>query len=220
MPRIDGAMRTTRPLPFCAAALLTAAFAAGCSTGMGRDQCAAADWRTIGYEDGLKGWPADRIGLHRTACARHQVTPDLAAYLEGRSRGLVEYCQPRNGYRVGLRGGGYANVCAGEAEAAFVDGYRHGRRIHDARHALRTAEAQLRSARDGLVQTDAAMAAVTAELVLPQVPTERRAFLAAELVRLTQERGDFVARIDQLTQRTQQLASDARELERQSPYAL
>ena len=61
-----------------------------CATGMGKDECAAADWRTIGYEDGVRGFPADRIGAHRVACAKHQVTPDLAAYMEGRDRGLVD----------------------------------------------------------------------------------------------------------------------------------
>jgi cell division protein FtsB len=85
---------------------------------------------------------------------------------------------------------------------------------------LRASQSQLRSARDGLAKTEAAMANVTAELVLPAVPTDRRAFLATELVRLTQQRTELVARIDQLTLRTQELAADMHELERQSPYAL
>jgi hypothetical protein len=187
---------------------------------MGRDECVVADWRTIGYEDGLHGLPADRIGAHRTACAKHQVTPNLAAYSEGRERGLREYCQPKNGFRAGINGYSYANVCSGATEAAFVDSYRYGRQIHDARAELRGTQARLRSARDGVVHTEAAMANVTAELVLPKVPTERRAWLATELVRLTQERTDLLIRIDQLTQRTQQLAVNVQELERQSPYPL
>ena len=64
------------------------------------------------------------------------------------------------------------------------------------------------------------MANVTAELVLAKVPTDRRAWLATELVRLTQERTDLLARIDQLTHRTQQLAVNVQQLERQSPYPL
>ena len=62
---------------------------------MGKSECVTADWRTIGYEDGLRGYPADRIGAHRVACAKHQVAPNLPAYSDGRERGLVEYCQPR-----------------------------------------------------------------------------------------------------------------------------
>jgi len=209
-----------RSITLAAWAVAAAALLGACATGMGRDECVAADWRTIGYEDGLHGLPPDRIGAHRTACAKHQVTPNLAAYGEGRERGLREYCQPKNGFRAGINGQAYLNVCSGAAEAAFVDSYRHGRHIHDARAELRSTQARLRGARDGVAQTEAAMANVTAELVLPRVPADRRAFLATELVRLTQARTDQLARIDQLTQRTQQLAVNVQELERQSPYPL
>jgi hypothetical protein len=75
-------------------------------------------------------------------------------------------------------------------------------------------------ARDGLGKTDSAMANVTAELVLPNVPTDRRAWLATELVRLMQERGGAVPRIDQLTARTQELQESVREMERRSPYPI
>jgi outer membrane murein-binding lipoprotein Lpp len=209
-----------RRLLASAAALLATVVLAGCSSGMSKDQCVMADWHMIGFEDGLQGWPADRIGVHRVACAQHQVTPNLAAFMEGRQRGLQEFCQPKNGFRVGLRGGGYANVCSGPTEPAFVDSYRYGRQIHDARTELRNTQSRLRSARDGLAYTEAGMASVTTELVLPGVPTDRRAFLATELIRLTQERTELIARIDQLMARTQQLAVNVQELERHSPYAL
>jgi Protein of unknown function (DUF2799) len=209
-----------RTLLTCSAGLFAAALLGGCAAGMGKDECALADWHMIGYEDGLRGFPAERIGAHRVACAKHQVTPNLAAYSEGRERGLREYCLPKNGFSVGLHGGGYANVCSGPIEPAFVNSYRYGRQIYEARTELRSTHARLRNAREGLANTEAAMASATAELVLPKVPTDRRAFLATELVRLTQERGELIARIDQLTVRSQQLAVNVQELERQSPYAL
>ena len=212
--------RLIRRIVTCAAGVLVMAWLGGCTTGMGRDQCAAADWRMIGYEDGLHGLPADRIGAHRVACAKHQVVPDFVAYTEGRERGLREYCQPRNGFRVGLAGAGYANVCPDVAETGFTQAYRSGREIHDARVALRSTQARLRGAREGLTNTEAAMASATAEVVLPHVPTERRAWLATELVRLTQERSNLMARIDQLTLHAQELAVSVQNLERQSPYAL
>lgn len=202
------------------AGLLAAALLAGCATGVSKDQCAAADWRTVGYEDGLRGAPADRIGAHRAGCGKHGVTPDLAAYLDGRERGLVEYCQPKNGFRVGVNGGGYANVCPARTETAFVDGYRHGRQIYEARSELRKTQSQLRSAKQNLAQTDTAMADVTAELVLPNVPRERRGFLAAELVRLTQARTGLAERIEQLSALSQEQAANVRLLEQQSPYVL
>src|SRR5262249_29206630 len=123
----------------CAVSVLVAAWLGGCASGMAKEECLAADWRTIGYEDGLHGFPADRIGVHRVACAKHQVAPNLAEYTVGRESGLREYCQPKNGFSVGLAGAGYANVCSGTNEAVFVDSYRYGRQIYDARRQLRNA---------------------------------------------------------------------------------
>lgn len=216
---MDAAARRSLSAPVWVA-LLAAALLTGCASGPGKEQCVATDWRTVGYEDGLRGFAAERIGVHRAACGKHGVTPDLTAYLEGRERGLEEYCLPKNGFRVGLHGGGYANVCSGPTEATFVDAYRWGRQIHDARRALRQTQAQLNSSREGLIQTNTAMASVTAELVLPKVPPDRRAVLATELVRLAQERTGLAARIDELTVRSQALAADVQQLERQSPYML
>ena len=202
------------------AAVVAAAALYACASGMGKDQCVTADWLSIGYEDGLHGYPADRIGAHRVACARHQVTPNLAAYTQGRQLGLVEYCQPKNGFRVGLHGGGYANVCSGPTEQSFVSGYQWGRQIYEARSELNNNQARLRNARDGLSRTDAAIASATAELLVPHLPKERRIFLAQELVQLGQERTEFISRIELLSSRTQQLAINVQQLERQSPFPL
>lgn len=137
-------MKTLARTPFVThtlAAIAVVGALAGCATPAdNKEQCLAADWRTVGYEDGLRGAPADRIGGHRVACGKHGVTPDLAAYLDGRERGLQQYCQPRNGFRAGVNGNAYANVCAGAAEAAFIDAYRQGRQIYDARAALRSCD--------------------------------------------------------------------------------
>src|SRR5687768_5274437 len=137
-PKIVRMSTSHRTLFTCFASLLTAVLLSSCATGMSKDECALADWQTIGYEDGLRGFPAERIGAHRVACAKHQVTLNLAAYSAGRERGLRDYCQPKNGFRAGLNGNGYANVCSGSTETAFVNAYQWGRQIHDARAELRT----------------------------------------------------------------------------------
>ena len=59
-----------------------------CAAKMSKDECRTVDWRTVGYEDGVAGQPGDRIGEHRRACAEYGVTPDLTAYLAGRTAGL------------------------------------------------------------------------------------------------------------------------------------
>ncbi|MFB3107496.1 MAG: DUF2799 domain-containing protein, partial [Pseudomonadales bacterium] len=94
----------------------------GCAT-MSGDECVTSDWTTIGYEDGVRGHTADRIGQHRKACAKHGVTPDFAAYQSGRDLGLVEYCQPSRGFSVGSNGGRYNGVCSVNLEGDFLDAY-------------------------------------------------------------------------------------------------
>jgi hypothetical protein len=215
---MDAFRKTQLRLLAMTAAVLVAL--GGCAGGLGKDECRTADWRTVGYEDGVHGFAADRIGAHRSACARYQVSPDLAAYMQGRELGLLEYCQPRNGYRAGLGGRTYANVCSDATEPGFLDGYRHGRQIHDARVDLSDTQGRLRGAQSALAQTEAAMIAVTAESVQPDVPPARRLFLAQELVRLAEERSELQARITKLSLRTRELVGVVRELERQNPYAL
>ena len=220
---VDNDRMNPRFLRTCALSctgLVAALLLGGCASGPSPEVCRMADWHMIGYEDGLRGLPADQIGAHRVACAKFQVTPDLAAYTAGRERGLKEYCQPRNGFRAGLNGQSYANVCPAATDAVFVDAFRQGRQIHDARSELRSTQAHLQSARGGLVQTDNALRSATAELVLPNVPTERRVFLASELVRLAEERRALEIRISALTPRVQELALQVQAMERQSPYAL
>src|SRR5262245_18372320 len=96
--RIAGMYPCARALLIGAATVLAAAWLGGCaSRGMAKEECVSADWQTIGYEDGLRGLPPDRIGAHRVACAKYQVSPNLVAYTEGRQLGLREYCQPKNG---------------------------------------------------------------------------------------------------------------------------
>ena len=71
-------------LAFCVVML------AACSSTatMGQNECHAVDWRTIGYEDGVAGRSGAQVGVHRRACAKYSITPDLEAYRLGRAEGL------------------------------------------------------------------------------------------------------------------------------------
>src|SRR5215475_10016900 len=91
----------------------------GCAS-MSKDECLTVDWRTVGYEDGVAGFPGDRIAEHRKDCAKYGGSTSLELYQQGRAQGLQEYCQPANGYNIGVRGGGYAGVCPANLEPAFL----------------------------------------------------------------------------------------------------
>ncbi|MCW9030918.1 MAG: DUF2799 domain-containing protein [Gammaproteobacteria bacterium] len=100
-----------------------------CST-MNKNECLNADWRTIGYGDGARGYKASRISEHRSACAEYGVRPDLNAYNGGREEGLGKYCTPTTGYNKGLSGYRYNGVCAGHNERDFVAALNYGLTIY------------------------------------------------------------------------------------------
>src|SRR5688572_21025787 len=121
---------------------LIALATSGCS-GMSRNECLAVDWRTIGYEDGVAGRSGNHIAHHRKACAEHGVRPDLAEYQAGREQGLREYCQPANGYRVGIGGGSYRGICPADLESSFVQSFEAGHHHYTLQARVSNAEAQL-----------------------------------------------------------------------------
>ena len=103
-------------------------YLSACAT-LNKDECKTANWRVIGYEDGAKGYLAERIGQHREACAEYGVRPDLDAYNNGRAEGLHQYCIPVNGYKKGLSGTRYNGVCSGYNEDQFINAYNAGKQL-------------------------------------------------------------------------------------------
>lgn len=104
----------------------------GCAS-MDREQCQVADWRLVGYQDGVLGKTAARIGEYSKDCAGYAVVPDLDAWRAGRDEGLLQYCTQDNGFRLGQAGRGYNSVCPPPGDTAFRNGYQDGRAIYLAR---------------------------------------------------------------------------------------
>ena len=139
----------------------------GCAS-MNEQECLASDWNMIGFEDGARGYGADRISQHRKACADHGVAPDLAAYRQGRQEGLAQFCRPQNGFWLGSRGGTYSGACPTELHEDFMVAYSEGRRLHDLsrrvsetdnridahRQEIETLEGQIEAHEDAIVSGD------------------------------------------------------------------
>ena len=104
-------------------------FISSCST-LNKEECTTANWKTIGYEDGTKGYPASRVGQHRSACAEYGIRPNLDTYTAGRKKGLIHYCIPTVGYKKGLYGNSYTGVCVNHSEKIFLDAYDYGIKIY------------------------------------------------------------------------------------------
>ncbi len=171
------------------------AILSGCAAGLSKQECALADWRAIGYEDGVKGWSQARISEHRKACAAHGVALDLDAYRSGWEEGVQRYCQPGNGYHEGRTGRRYAGVCPPGVEPAFLNAYHDGRELYDLEAKVRQVTKRLRYDRARLTDIEVAMRDTGLELVAPGVATERRVVLLDELRKLGDERAAIRAEI-------------------------
>jgi hypothetical protein len=173
-------------------------FALGGCAGMGAEECRTADWRAIGYEDGVQGRNAASFGTHRKACAGHGVSADLDAYLRGRGEGLEHFCRPQNGYRLGLQGDPYGGVCPLALEAAFVAAHAEGYGLYQREAALRQLDRQLHHSRQRAEEIEYLLADRTALLISPDLAATARASIAIEIKQLAQEKIRLEQSIDQI----------------------
>lgn len=136
-------------LPLLMATLI---FLSACAT-ISEEECLAADWYSIGVEDGARGYPISRIGNYRKDCAEVGVAPDAEQYRQGRLVGLESFCTYERGYSEGKRGASNRNVCpAGALEAEFTEGYDEGRYVYDINRQIRGLERELAELRDEMAQ--------------------------------------------------------------------
>jgi len=169
----------------------------GCAT-MSGDECLTSDWQGIGFDDGSKGYTADRLSQHRKACAKHGVSPDLNAYRSGRTEGLRHYCQPQRGFNLGVSGGRYNGVCAIDLEADFVDAYRSGAQLHSLRANVSSANDQIQAKRQEQEDIANSMSDAEASLIAAETTVQDRILLLAELKELAEHSGQLDAEIEAL----------------------
>lgn len=182
----------------------------GCA-GMSEDECVTSDWQMVGYEDGSRGYSADRLGEHRKACAKHGVTPDLSAYRTGRKEGLREFCQPSRGYNLGARGGRYNGVCSAELEGPFLDAYRVGYHLYELQSNVNSANYQINARQNELDQTKEQIRQKEALLIAPETTTEERILILSDLKELSERTGqlqsEIITLIDDRARHEEQLAN-------------
>lgn len=150
--------------------------------------CQATDWWALGFEDGVKGLRADYFGKYRRECAPHGVTANVTLYLEGRDEGLFEYCTPQNGYRLGVDGRKYANVCPPATEGAFLDSHKDGRGLHERRAAIDNISSRLNQARQRTDDLEYIIADKATAIISPATLTGDRIAIGIEIKQLTQEK--------------------------------
>jgi hypothetical protein len=159
---------------------------AGCAS-LDRGECLNANWYSIGVEDGARGQPLERLGVHRRACAQYNVAPDAERYMAGREEGLKTFCTYERGYAHGRAGQTYAGGCPANLAAGFQAGYQLGRELYDLNRRLADVQNQITRSK---------------ALLKEGIPNPRlRAAEVERLEDLTRESGQLEARIQGMTQR-------------------
>jgi hypothetical protein len=171
----------------------------GCAS-MSKDECLAVDWRTVGYEDGVEGYPGDHIAQHRKACAKYGVRADLALYQEGRNQGLREFCQPINGYNIGARGGGYGGVCPSELEPTFLRAYNAGHDLYAMVARVSGTQAELDSKRRELARVEHGILESSAAAISSDATSEQRAHAVVDAANLAEQAGRLKGEIRRLSE--------------------
>lgn len=177
--------------------VLSLAGIGGCAS-MSEEECVMSDWQTIGFEDGSRGYTADRLGDHRRACAEHGVAPDFRAYQAGREEGLRLFCQPSRGFNLGASGGQYQGVCSADLEVEFLDGYRAGAELYNLRANVSAANSQINVRENELQRTKELIRDKEAALIDRGTTTEERILLLADLKDLSERTGELETEIDLL----------------------
>lgn len=169
----------------------------GCAS-MSADECLTVDWATIGFEDGSRGYTADRLSSHRKACAKHGVAPDLAAYQHGHAQGIESFCMPGRGFNYGANGGRYAGVCPAHLEPEFLEAYNAGHKLHSLRSSLATASSLIHSKEAEKDDAEARIVTAQLELISDETTSEQRVQLLIELKELAERIGELEVEIGQL----------------------
>jgi ribosome modulation factor len=108
-------------------ALLLAALIAmtGCSS-MSKKECINANWYQLGFQDGRAGAASSSVQGYVQTCSKHDISINQTDYLDGHAEGIRTFCQPNNGYQIGLRGRSLPQVCPADMQKSFSEAHAKG----------------------------------------------------------------------------------------------
>lgn len=176
---------------------LLGAVLSGCAS-MSAEECAASDWKAIGFEDGARGYTSDRFAQHRKECAEHGITADFDAYQVGRSQGLQEFCQPGRGFSQGAGGGQYYGVCPQELESGFVEAYSAGYKLYGLRSNVNGTNSAIYTRQNELKNTEDRIVDIGVALINEETTRDERIQLLAEMKKLSERSGELESEIESL----------------------
>jgi hypothetical protein len=191
--------------------------AAGCAS-LDKDECLVADWRLIGFQDGVRGKSAATVGTYREDCAGYHVVPDLDAYQAGRREGLLQYCVPANGYRLGTAGHAYNAVCPAGTEQAFRAAYNSGRTIYQARTRVKSTSSLINRKQQAVQSLEADKQGKIEEMTRRGLSHEQRVLLLYDMTKIEKDIHATNSDISALERDLEQQQAQLDHLLNTSPY--
>ncbi len=132
-------------------AVMAGALLSGCAT-MSPEECAVADWERIGEMDARSGQGMDYFTRRASDCADAGYPADQAAWTRGWDVGITWFCTRNNGFRQGVNGYRYGQICPGHIEQEFLDGYETGYAIYQYADRVDRTASDIERARDRLAE--------------------------------------------------------------------
>jgi hypothetical protein len=88
----------------------------------------SGNWVDIGYEVALDGKPVRTFSKYEDICKESIYPNAKSEYLEGYTKGIVEYCTYESGFDLGESGQNNKKVCPHERRQDFDKGFLAGHR--------------------------------------------------------------------------------------------
>lgn len=99
----------------------------GCAGSVKEVACTGQNWAGFGYKMGAEGRSVHEFDDHRSSCGRNLEKGALKAYLDGYTRGIIEYCTYDNGYTMGSKNQSISENCPLELRGSYTKGYNIGK---------------------------------------------------------------------------------------------
>ena len=169
----------------------------GCSS-LSEKECRSADWRMIGYEDGISGKKLARLTDHRSACAQYDIAPNLDLYRLGYEEGLDEYCRPGMVFELGKNGSAYPTQCPDHLSDQLKTSYRYGRDIYDLNDEIRHMQKLISNKNNELIQAEQLLSENKAQIIDQGTTVSERDKLLEDSMQLSKRIDGIKEEIDDL----------------------
>lgn len=103
-----------------------AAGLSACAGKVKETSCTGNNWSEIGYNTAKEGKTIRSFDTYVEACGDKLEASAKETYIDGYTKGIIEFCTYENGYQYGARNQEDPQVCPYEVRAAFVKGYKQG----------------------------------------------------------------------------------------------